>query len=86
MLKSRKQEPETVDSCTQLLDLEVADKRKRRNSSPFLLPSRHANNDVPSKSNKDSNDNREKRDNTNRKCKSKCSCIWKRIQRFQISI
>ena len=43
MRKPREQETdlETVDTCTKLLDLEVSNKRKRRNSMPFL-PSRYA--------------------------------------------
>ena len=83
MRKSKKQIPEGVDSCTKLLDLEVTDKRKRRNSSPFLLPLRHAGNDVPSESNKGSTVNIEQCDSTQ---KWQCRKIWKMIQSFLISI
>ena len=40
---------EEVDSCVKLLDLEVAQRRKRRNSMPFSLPSLHSITDSLSK-------------------------------------
>ena len=40
---------EEVDSCVKLLDLEVAQRRKRRNSIPFSLPSLHSITDSLSK-------------------------------------
>ena len=85
MLKSRKPDPEppAVDTCTKLLDLEVEDKRKQKNSKPFWLPSRHADNDVPSESNTGSNVNKEKCDSNQ---KWQCIQILKRIQSCLLSI
>ena len=40
---------EEVDSCVKLLDLEVAQRRERRNSMPFSLPSLHSITDSLSK-------------------------------------
>ena len=41
MRHAEEPEQEKVDSCVKLLDLEVAKKRRRRNSIPFFLPSLH---------------------------------------------
>ena len=47
--QSEQNDLEEVDSCVKLLDLEVAQRRKRRNSMPFSLPSLHSITDSLSK-------------------------------------
>ena len=77
--KSKQEIPESVDSCTKLLEWEVANKRKRRNS-------RLVDNDEQYDSLEDLEVKRGSRDNTQKwNTVVRKHSIWEKIQIFLMS-
>jgi hypothetical protein len=66
---SQETDVEPVDSCTKLLDQEISDKRERRKSMPFFLPSRYSNQELLSKHKKDSKESMDETSNREMKLK-----------------
>ena len=50
--KLQEKDDESVDSCTKLLDEEISNRRMRRNSMPFFLPSRYTSHESLTKNKK----------------------------------
>ena len=51
--KLQEQDVESIDSCTKLLDQEISNRKTRRKSMPFFLPSRYASHESLPKNKKD---------------------------------